>query len=70
MDHQRRDLDTWEEVVEKAGDAEAKANLEPPSYVWEIDSRCPKGHRPSSKKDNVDIQREHRNETFKNKKKA
>ncbi len=43
----------WEEVVEKAGDAEAKANLQPPFYVREIDSRCPNGHRPSAKKENT-----------------
>ncbi len=27
LDHQERDLDGWEEVVEKTSDVEAKANL-------------------------------------------
>ena len=54
LDHQGRDLDLWEEVVEKAGDAEVKANLQPLSYVWEIDARSPKGYRPLSKKDKED----------------
>ncbi len=53
LDHRGQDLDVWEEVVEKAGDAEAKANLQPPFYIREIDSRCPKGHRPSAKKKNT-----------------
>ncbi len=35
--------------MEKAGDGEAKANLQPPFYVRNIDARYPKGHRPSSK---------------------
>ncbi len=29
LDHQRRDSDKWEEVVEKVGDVKAKANLQP-----------------------------------------
>ncbi len=51
LDYQRRDLDAWEEVVEKASDVEAKANLQPPFYVREINSKCPKSHRPLAKKD-------------------
>ena len=70
LDPQRWDLDTWAEVVEKAGDAEAKANLQPSSYIREIDSRCPKGHRPLFKKDKKDTQRKHRDEAFKDRKKA
>ncbi len=42
-------LKSWEEVVEKAVDAEAKASLQPPSETEEIDSRCPKGYRPTKK---------------------
>ncbi len=56
--------------MEKVGDVEAKANLQPPFYVREIDSRCPKGHRPSAKKDKKDTYREFCNETFKDKDKA
>ena len=57
-------------MVEKAGDAKAKANLQPLSYVWEIDARSPKGHRPSSKKDKEDTQWEHRDEAPKDKAKS
>ncbi len=56
--------------MEKAGDAEAKANLQPPFYVRDIDARCPKGHRPSAKKDKEDTYREPQNEASKNKDKA
>ena len=70
LDHQGRDLDAWEEVVEKARDAEAKANLQPPSYVWEIDFKSPKGHCPLSKKDKENTQQEHRNEAPKEKVKS
>ena len=59
-----------EEVVEKAGDTKAKANLQPPSYVWKINSRCPKGYRLFSKKDKEDTQREYYDETFKDREKA
>ncbi len=69
LDHRGRDLDGWEEVVEKAGDAEAKANLQPPFYVRDIDAKCPKGHRPSSRnKENT--YREPQNEASKDKDKA
>ncbi len=70
LDHQRRDLDVWEEVVEKAGDTKAKANLPPPFYVREIDSRYPKGYRPLTKKDKEDTYREPQNEASKDKDKA
>ena len=60
----------WEEVVEKAGDAKAKNNLQPPSYIWEIDSKCPKSHCQSTKKDKEDTQQNHRKESSKNKEKA
>ncbi len=54
LDHRGRDLDVWEEVVEKAGNAEVKANLQPPFYVREIDSKYLKSHRSSVKKDKED----------------
>ncbi len=44
--------------MEKAGDAEAKANLQPPFYVRDINARCPKGHHLSAKKDKEDTYRE------------
>ncbi len=56
--------------MEKAGDAEAKANLQPPFYVKDIDARCPKGYRPSAKKDKEDTYRELQNEASKDKDKA
>ncbi len=70
LDHQGRDLDGWEEVMEKAGDAEAKANLQPPFYVRDINARCPKGHHPLAKKDKKDIYREPQTEISKDKDKA
>ncbi len=41
-------------MLEKADDTKAKANLQPPFYVREIDSSCPKGHRPTAKKEKKD----------------
>ncbi len=56
--------------MKKAGDVEAKANLQPPFYVRNIDARYPKGHRPSTKKDKEDIYRESQNKASKDKNKA
>ncbi len=56
--------------MEKAGDVEAKTNLQPPFYVRDIDAKYPKGHRPSTKKDKEDTYREPQNEASKNKDKA
>ncbi len=57
-------------MVEKAGDDEAKANLQPPFYVRDIDVRCPKGHHSSAKKNKEDTYREACNETSKDKAKS
>ena len=70
VDNREQDLNAWKEVVEKAVNAEAKAGLQPHSMIREINSRCPKKHRPSIKKDKNDAYWEHRNEVFKDKKKA
>ncbi len=70
LDHRGRDLDGWKEVVEKIGDVEAKANLQPPFYVRDIDASCPKGHCPSAKKDKENTYREPQNEASKDKDKA
>ncbi len=70
MDHQGRDLDGWEEVVEKAGDVEAKANLQPPFYVRNIDASCPKSYRLSAKKDKENTYWEPQNKASKDKNKA
>ncbi len=67
LDHRGRELDAWEEVVEKAGDVEAKANLQPPFYVRDIDTRCPRGQRPLAKKDKEDTYREPCDEASKDK---
>ncbi len=56
--------------MEKAGDVEAKANLQPPFYIRDIDVRCPKGHRLSAKKDKKNTYREPQNEASKDKDKA
>ncbi len=56
--------------MEKTGDAEVKANLQPPFYIKDINARCPKGHRPSAKKDKEDIYRKLQNEAFKKTNKA
>ncbi len=44
--------------MEKAGNVKAKANLQPPFYVRDIDARCPKGHCLSAKKNKEDTYRE------------
>ena len=49
MDTQSRDLDSWEEAVEKAVNAEAKAMLQSSASTRDIDSRCPRGNRPAKK---------------------
>lgn len=47
MDQRGRELDSFEELVEKAVEAEAKAALQPASYAFETDHRCPRGSRPA-----------------------
>ncbi len=56
--------------MEKAGDVEAKTNLQPSFYVREIDARCPKDYRSLVKKDKEDTYREYRNKASKDKEKA
>ncbi len=70
LNHRGQDLDAWEEVVKKARDAEAKANLQPLFYIRDIDAWCPKGHRPSAKKDKEDTFWEPYNEASKDKAKS
>ncbi len=48
-------------MVEKVDDVEIKANLQPPFYIRDINARCPKSHRPSTKKDKEDTYREPQN---------
>ena len=54
--------------MEKAGDAKAKANLQPLFYVRKIDSKCPKGYNLLVKKDKKDANQEHCNKAFSKKK--
>ncbi len=65
--HRGRDPDGWEEVVEKTGEVEAKANLQSPFYVRDIDAKGPKSYRPLAKKDKEDTYRELYNESSKDK---
>ncbi len=53
----------WDKVIEKAINTEAKANLQLPFEMIEINSRCLRGYRPTVKKDKDNINREHRDET-------
>ncbi len=57
-------------MVEKAGDVEAKANLQPPFYIRNIGTKCPKGHHLSAKKDKEDTYKEPCNEASKDKAKS
>ena len=47
MEQRGREKDSWEELVEKAIDAEAKASLQPPSFLKEMDQRFLRGNRPA-----------------------
>ena len=44
-----RQKDTWDQAIKKAITAEAKAALNLPLWVREIDARCPQGHRSALK---------------------
>ncbi len=57
-------------MVKKAGDVEAKANLQTPFYIREINSRCPQSHRSLAKKNKKDIYRESQNKASKDNDKA
>ncbi len=62
LDNWGCDLDLWEEVVEKSVDAKAKANLQLLPGTRKIDTKYPKGHRPSAKKDKNIATRKHRDD--------
>lgn len=47
MEQQGRELNCWDELVEKATDAEAKAALMPSALLQDIDTRCPRGNSPA-----------------------
>ena len=46
LNERGRHLDNWEEAIEKAIDAEAKAARQPTSLMKEINARCARGNRP------------------------
>ena len=46
-----RDLDSWEEVVEKAVNAEAKVMLLSSSSTRDMDSKCLQMNRPEKKEE-------------------
>ena len=51
LDVRGRDLDSWEEAVEKAVNTEAKASLQSPASTRDIDSRCLWGNRPAKREE-------------------
>lgn len=51
LDHQKRDLDFWEEIVKKVVNVKVKANLQLPFGIKKIDSKCPKYYKLIAKKD-------------------
>ena len=46
MEQQNRESMDFEEIVQRAINAEAKAGLRSSTMVRESDARCPRGHRP------------------------
>ena len=51
LDTRGRELNFWEEAIEKVVDAETKALLQPPSSTQKIDAKCFPGYRPVKKED-------------------
>ena len=47
MEQCGRENDSWEDLVEKAINAEAKASLQAPSNLREMNQRCLRGNRPT-----------------------
>ena len=47
MEQRGREYNSWEKFVEKAMDAEAKASLQPPSILHEMDQHCSYGNQPA-----------------------
>ena len=63
LDIRDRDLDSWDEFVDKTVDAEAKASLQAPSGTRKIDFWCPWGQQPT-KKDDKDSKNFEKNKSF------
>ena len=46
MDQREKKLDSWEELIQTAVNAKAKAKLQPAFIICEMDQGCPRGNRP------------------------
>lgn len=55
LDEWDRDLDNWQEVIERCINAKAKAGRQASLLT---DSRCPRGHRPLRSKESRDQKEE------------
>ena len=51
MDARGRDIDSWEEAVKKAVNAEAKALLQSFASTHDMDSKCSRENRPAKKEE-------------------
>ena len=51
MNARGRDLDSWEEVIEKAINTEVKALLQSSASTRDMDSRCSRGNKPARKEE-------------------
>lgn len=47
MEQRGRELDSWDKLVEKAIDKEAKDNLQPLLLTRVMDHQCLRGNRPA-----------------------
>ena len=65
LDVKDRDLNSWDEVVDKTVDAKAKASLQALFGTKEIDSWCPWDQRPT-KKDDKDFRDYKKNKSSQN----
>ena len=45
LDTRGKDLDSWEEAIEKTVNAKVKASLQSPASTRDMESRCPQGSR-------------------------
>lgn len=59
MNNQRRNLNVWKEVIEKAIDIEGRTSLEPLFGTKKINFRCPKSYRSSVKKNKDKANQKH-----------
>ena len=48
LEHRDLELESFDQMVKKAVDAEAKSALRPRSSTKEMDQHCPRGNRPTN----------------------